>query len=99
MGKYHITWECDPSKIPVSAKERGDGWLILAEMVKEDIKKGIMKDWGAFPGEVNGYFIAECTELEVARMCTQYHPYVFFKIKPVISVSQAEELFKSMAKS
>ena len=43
MGKYLYIWEIDRTKIPIDPKERGIGFSVLMEMVKQDIKKGITK--------------------------------------------------------
>jgi hypothetical protein len=57
VGKYLLLWEVDPARVPVDAKERGTALLGLAEGVKADMKKGFAKDWGTFPGEMNGYVL------------------------------------------
>jgi hypothetical protein len=98
MGKYLILWEIDRARIPVSPKERGAGWNVLMEMVKQDIRKGITKDWGAFVGELNGYSIAEGTEVEIGTMLQQFSPFVHFKVHPIASVSQVEEEIKALTK-
>jgi hypothetical protein len=67
-------------------------------MVKEDIKKGIIKDWGAFVGEVNGYSITEGTEVEIGNMIQRYTPFVYFNVHPVASVSHVEEVIKALTK-
>jgi hypothetical protein len=98
MGKYLLLWEIDATKIPVSPKERGAGWNALMEMVKQDIKKGITKDWGAFVGELNGYAIHEGTDLELMNALQQYTPFVHFKVHPIASVSQVDEMIKALTK-
>ena len=47
MGKYLVLWEVDQTKIPIDPKERGAGWSFLMAMIRQDIEKGITKDWGA----------------------------------------------------
>jgi len=98
MGKYLLLWEIDPTKIPVSPKERGAGWKALMEMVKQDMKKGFTKDWGAFVGELNGYAVDEGSELEVMNALQQYTPFVHFEVHPIASVSQVEEMIKALTK-
>ena len=98
MGKYLLLWEIDATKIPVSPKERGAGWNALMEMVKQDIKKGMNKDWGAFVGEINGYAVIEGTEVEVMNTLQQYVPFVHFKVHPIASVSQVDEMIKALTK-
>jgi hypothetical protein len=97
MGKYLVLWEIDQSRVPVSAKERGPAWSVLLEMVKRDIKAGIVKDWGAFVGEINGYSIGEGTEVEIGNMLMQYAPYVSFKTHPIASVAQVGDIIKKMS--
>ena len=67
-------------------------------MVKQDIEKGIMEDWGAFVGELSGYAVAEGTEVEIGSMVQRYVPYVFFKTYPVASASQVDEIVKALSK-
>jgi hypothetical protein len=98
MGKYLYLWEIDRTKIPVDPKERGTGFSMLMEIVKQDIKKGITKDWGVFAGEHNGYSIVEGTEVEIMNQVQQYTPFVYFKVHPVASVSQVEEMIKALIK-
>ena len=62
MGKYLILWEVDQNKIPVDTKERGGGWDMLMAMVRQDIEKGLTKDWGSFVGETSGYAIIFLTK-------------------------------------
>jgi hypothetical protein len=98
MGKYLLLWEIDRTKIPVSPKERGVGFNMLLEMVKQDIKKGLVKDWGTFVGEEYGYAVDEGSEVEVMNACQQYSPFVHFKVHPIASVSQVEEMIKAFTK-
>jgi hypothetical protein len=98
MGKYLYLWEIDRTKIPLDPKERGVGFSMLLEMVKQDIKKGITKDWGVFPGEFNGYSVVEGTEVEIMNQVQQYTPFVYFKVCPIASVAQVEEMIKAMTK-
>jgi hypothetical protein len=98
MGKYLMLWEIDTTKIPVGPKERGAGWNALMEMVKQDIKKGINKDWGAIVGEINGYAVMEGTEVEIMNALQQYVPFVHFKAHPIASVSQVDEMIKALTK-
>ena len=98
MGKYLLLWEVDQTRAPVSPQERGAGWGALMDMVKEDLKKGISKDWGAFVGEINGYAVAEGTEVEIANMSQKYVPFVIFEIHPVMSVKQVDEVIKALTK-
>lgn len=97
MAKYLVLWEVDQTKVPIAPQERGAGWSALMNMVKQDIEKGISKDWGAFVGELNGYAIAEGTELEVMNMLQQYVPFVLFEVHPIASVSQVDEMVKALS--
>ena len=97
MGKYLVLWEVDQTKIPIDPKERGDGWGLLMAMVKQDIEKGITKDFGAFVGQNNGYSVHEGTELELMNTLAQYVPFCIFKVHPVASESQVNEMIKGLS--
>jgi hypothetical protein len=98
MGRYLILWDFDRTRIPVNLKERGVGLNMLVELVKQDIKKGLIKDWGVFPGEFAGYSVVEATEVELMIFIQQYTPFVYFKVHPIGSVAQVDEMIKSMTK-
>ena len=98
MGKYLLLWEVDRTRLPVDPKERGVGFSMLLEMVKQDIKKGMNKDWGVFVGELYGYSVFEGTEVDIMNMVQQYSPFVHFKTHPIGTLSQAEEMIKAMTK-
>ena len=98
MGKYMLLWELDTTRLPVSPKERGTTSLPMVEMVKQDIKKGITKDWGIFVGEDCGYSVVEGTELEVMNLLQRFVPFVRFKVHPVGSITQVEEMLKALTK-
>lgn len=98
MEKYLLLWEIDRTKIPMDAKERGVGFNMLLEMVKQDMKKGLTKDWGAYVGEYFGYSVVEGNVVEVLNQLERYSPFVVFKVHPIASVAQVEEMIKTATK-
>jgi hypothetical protein len=96
MGKYLVLWEVDQTKIPIDPKERGDGWGFLMAMIRKDIEKGLTKDWGSFVGETGGYAVNEGTEVEVMNALQQYVPFCTFKVHPIASESQVNEMIKGL---
>ena len=96
MGKYLMIWELNYAHISVDPKERAAGYELLLAIAKQDIEKGLSKDWGNFVGEGSGYCIVEGSEVEINKMVQQYAPYVRFKTHPVVSVEQVDEVIKSM---
>ena len=96
MGRYLLLWDIERTRVPLDPKERGAGFNMLLEMVKQDIKKGLTKDWGVFIGEHTGYSVVEGSEVEVMKQIQQYTPYVYFKVHPIGSVAQVEDMIKAM---
>ena len=97
MGKYLAIWEVDRTKIPIDPKERGAGWGMLMAMVRQDMERGLTKDWGAFMGETSGYSIFEGTEVEVMTALQQYVPFVFFKIHAIATEDQVNDMIKAIS--
>ena len=98
MGKYLMLWEFDRTKIPEDPKERGIEFKMLMKVIKQDIKQGILKDWGLFVGENHGYSIVQGTEIEVIKSIQQYTPFVYFASHPIATVNQAGEMIKALTK-
>ncbi len=96
MGKYLVLWETDEARIPVDPQEKKTGYLAVIDMVRQDIKSGILKDWGGFVGGGGGYAVAEGTEVEIGKTVTKYIPFFRFKVTPVTSLDQAEEVIKAI---
>jgi len=96
MGKYLMLWELNLDKIPDDPKARGEGWIALLDMVKQDLNSGMHIDWGTFVGEMKGYAISVGDEVELAKRMQQFFPFVTFTTHPVISVDQVAELAKSL---
>ncbi len=96
MGRFLVLWEIIEDRIPTSPQEIATGWSVMLELTKEDIKKGIVKDWGVVAGELGGFSVFEGTELEIAKNLVRYAPYIRFQVKPIISASEAEEVIKSL---
>ena len=97
MGKYLVIWEIDQTKIPINPKERKEGWSMLMAMTGQDMEKGLTKDWGAFVGENKGYAVSEGTELEVMSSMQQYVPFCTFKVYPIATMQQVNEMIKALA--
>ena len=96
MAKYLLIWRMHNSRVPVDPRERGAAWGALVTMVENDIEKGAMRDWGAFPGENKGYCVFEGTQLELMRMTQQYIPYVEFETHSVASILDAKDITKEL---
>ena len=97
MAKYLMLWSLDKALIPADPKERGGGWGLLMELVKQDMDKGVTKDWGLFPSEGAGYCILEGTNVEIMQCTEQYVPYVDFETRPIASFEETLELIKNMS--
>ena len=97
MPKYFMTWEIDTSKVPISREERAAAWGPMVAMVKQGMEDGRIIEWGAFVGEMAGYSIAEGTEIEVSAFNQQWVPFVNFKVHPVVTVDEMEEIIANLA--
>ena len=96
MGRYLLLWEGDETKIPLDPTARRESWLAACEMVRQDFKSGLVKDWGVLLGQVKGFAIDEGTEEEVQKATLKYIPYFRFQIIPILTVDQQVEAIKSI---
>lgn len=65
--------------------------------VGQNIENGIVKDWGAFPGEIKGYSIYDSTKLEMMKALQQYVPFVIFTVHPVATEDDVNEMLKALS--
>jgi len=93
-----MTWELDMAKVPINPQERAAAWLPMIQMVKQDMQSGLLKEWGAYIGEMRGFSVAEGSEEEIGKMVQKYIPFVHFTTHPAITVDQMEKIAKEMAK-
>jgi hypothetical protein len=96
MGRYMVIWEVEKAHMPVDPKERGEGWALLMAITKQDMEKGIVKEWSVVVGEHRGFNIVEGTEVEIANMIQQYVPYINVQVLPLATFSQTEEIIKAL---
>lgn len=97
MARYLALWEGDNSRMPIDPKERASGFQAALGKIKEDMKKGLIKDWGSFVGVPNGFAIYEGSEVDVEKSVQQYAPFYTFKVYPLSSLAQTEELIKALS--
>jgi hypothetical protein len=97
MPKYFMTWEVDPTKVPVDIKERSAMWVGMLEMVKQQMNEGTTTEWGSFVGETRGYSVGDQSEKDLIKTLQQYYPYVTFEVHRVLTVDEMIEAVKSLA--
>ena len=96
MPKYVMTWEVDPTRVPIDLKERGELWGGMVEMVKQEIRDGITTDWGCFVGEAKGYSVGEQSEIDLAKTLQQFYPFVTFEVHQVMTIDEMAEVIQSL---
>ncbi len=96
MGKYLMIWDLNLEHTPVDPKDRGAGYELLIAMIKQDMERGLTKDWGNFVGEGSGYAIAEGSEVDINKMVQQYTPFVRFTTHPIISLEEVAQVIKAL---
>ena len=98
MSQYLLLWELDETKIPISPDERGAAWSPFVDMVRQSMKQGSTKFWGSVAGEPKGFAIFEGDEMALSMHIQQFMPFVKFKVHPIISIDQMDEIAKNLQK-
>ncbi len=99
MTKFHIEWQKNTSLMPADPAKMIQLNISMLEMVKADLKSGMLTDWGHYCNGSNGYCIVEGTETDMVSFLLKYSPYILFDVKPVISADQTIEANKLAAQS
>ena len=98
MARIMLFWNMDGSRIPEDPKVRGTGWNKLLGGVKQDLERGLMKEWGSFIGESAGYCVMEGDDVEISTALQRYIPYVKFTGHPVMNVRETEDMLRQLTK-
>ena len=96
MATYLLIWDLNPNYITEDPAKRASQWKQLMNMVDQDMKKGVMKDWGSFIAERGGDCIVEGSEVDVGLVAQQYVPYVEFKTHACASVGLTKNLLDAL---
>lgn len=96
MARYMMLWELDASRIPEDPKAKKAQWLGFQELVMKNQKDGIIREWGAFAGEMCGYAIFEGSSVELHTVTAGWAPFVKFKIGEILSVEEVNTATKAL---
>ncbi len=99
MTKFLVLWETDMSRVPENPEEQMAFYTKLQNMVKDDLERGETKDFGMFLNGIEGYTIEEGNEEEIALSTMKYSPYIKCRVYPVISVSQIDNIMKTLSQT
>jgi len=64
--------------------------------LRQEMKNGLIKDWGSFVGSFSGFIIYEGTETDVNNSMLYFWPGYSFKVYPLSSLDQVETLYKAL---
>ena len=98
MARYILNWEIVEERLATDPKEIATGWKMLTSMVRKDIERGFIKDWGAFPGDHGGFTIVEGTEMDLLMFTTQYTPFIRFRTHQVSTIDTVDEFLNTFVK-
>jgi hypothetical protein len=96
MARYMVLWEVDASRIPEDPKTKKSLLLGFQELVKKQLKEGIVKEWGAFAGEMTGYIITEGKAVGLHAITAGWVPYVKFTTKEIMTIDEVNKATKAL---
>ncbi len=96
MARYMALWEVDTSRIPEDPKAKKAQQLGFQELVAKHLKEGVIKEWGAFAGEMCGYAIIEGSSVELATRTFMWVPFVKFKVRELMTIDEVIKATKAL---
>ena len=96
MARYMVLWEVEASRIPEDPKTKKALLLGFQEMVKKQLKEGIVKEWGAFVGERSGYIITEGKAVSLHTIAEGWVPFVKFTTKEIMTIDEVNKATKAL---
>lgn len=68
-------------------------------MIKEDLTKGVLKDFGMSVNGSMGYAISELPEKELYASLMRFQPYVDYEIHPILLVDDLINILEKAMES
>ena len=96
MARYMVLYEVDTSRTPEDPKAKKAQLLGFDELVVKNLKEGVIKDFGIFAGERNGYIIFEGSGVDLYALTTMWVPFVKFTAREIITVDEANKANKAL---
>jgi len=96
MAKYLVLWKVEEDKLPADPTEKKKMLLEAVAMVKQQLKEGLVKDWGQCIGESGGYNIVEAKPEEMHSLNASWMPLVKYTVRPVLTIAEAEKAYKAL---
>ena len=87
-----MLWEIDTSRTKKDKKEKKEQYIGFGDIVDQQIKQGIFKDWGVCVGELSGYAIFEGSVEDLHSFTFQWAPYTSFECREVLTIDQANKI-------
>jgi hypothetical protein len=97
MPKYLVKWKINHHMMPEESEDIGKVMSCLMQMVKDDIESGACLSWYMFPESNRGVSFSDQSEEELTATLMKYYPYIFFRVKPLITFDQAMQAFEKQA--
>ena len=95
--KKLVLWEINNSLLPTDPGERIKLISTMLGEVKKDVDSGRI-EWGASSSVMRGYVVSEQDEKEIYSKAMMFSPYATFEVITTLSVDEAIDAIKGMAK-
>ncbi len=97
MGRYLVLWGVDTSRTPEDPESRKAQWGLLVAIMTEDMKSGLVQEFGEFIGETNGYCIVEGEDQQVHDFTNKYVPFITFDVKQAVPLETVDTTVQGIA--
>ena len=96
MAKYLVLCEVDTSKTPEDPKAKKAQFLGFGEATSKLLKEGVIREWGLFAGEMNGYCIFEGNAVNLHTLTSTWVPFVKFTAREVLTIDEVNKATKAL---
>ena len=94
MGKTLLQWKMKMQNVPLDPAERNKLYIQMAGMIKQDLEKGVLTDWGMYMDGSGGYGVSELSPKDIYSIVLKWATYCSFDAKPVLNTDEVIESAK-----
>ena len=99
MAKYHISWKINLAAYPPDRQARMKLNETLWKVMDDQMKKGLVKDYGVYPDGQSGFLIGGGEILDVYRAVSMFIPYVTCEVDEVIPFEKQKEILREISQA
>ena len=99
MARFHVSWRINTLSWPKDVQMAMQLNEALWAVTDDSMKKGLVKDYGVFPGGESGFLIGEGETIDVYKAVNMFIPWVSCEAHEIIPYEKQKETVRALCQA